>query len=615
MKRIFIPFCALMLGIPSALAESDTATSAIASASGDAEEQYRDTYTEGETRLPNTYTPGDTKLPSTFIEDPEEKNKDSWWHKIRATGSIQSNFHIPYDFGGNKTFQGKDVLNNTYFDFTVNAPYVSIGARFEWAKWPLPGYSKGFGGWGVPYIWATGGYKCWQATVGDFYEQFGSGLILRTYQERSLGVDNAIRGARVKVNPVPGVHLTALGGKQRCYWEWNASWLWGADAEWSLNETFQDKFKKNTGVTLGFSYVGKHDRQEQSKVSNTIIPNPEPGYNYYRNFPENIAAFDGRIKVRANDFNFLLEYATKNNDPTSLNYFTYRRGQAVLLSGTYSKSGFSALLQAKRSDNMDFRSKRVIDTEYMLTSTVNHLPAFTLTQTYALAAMYPYATQADGEWAFQADLRYLFKKKTPLGGKYGTNVRLSASYISGLDHPKPTGPITSETEFGENQYPSPFWKIGSLYYADLNFELNKKLSRKFQMTFFYMFQKYNQTIVEGHGGMVTSNIFIYEGQWKMAKKAQLRFEAQYLQTKQDKGDWIAGLVELSFAPHWMVTLTDTWNPTHNDNYYSFLLTYNLKSNRFTFGYGRTRKGFDCSGGVCREVPETKGFNLTYNYTF
>lgn len=616
MKRIFIPFCALLLGIPSSLAESDTATSVIALAAVDAEEQYRDTYTEGETRLPNTYTPGDTKLPTTFIKDPEEKNKDSWWRKIRATGSIQSEFLIPYNFSGEKTLKDKkDVLNNTYFDFTLNAPYISVGARFQWAKWPLPGYDYGFGGWGVPYIWATGGYKCWQATVGDFYEQFGSGLILRTYQERSLGVDNAIRGGRIKVNPAPGVHMTALGGKQRRYWEWNASWLWGADAEWSLNETFKDKFKRNTGLTLGFSYVGKHDRQEQSKVSNTIMPNPEPGYNYYRNFPENIAAFDGRIKVRANDFNFLLEYATKNNDPTSLNYFTYRRGEAILLSGTYSKSGFSALLQAKRSDNMDFRSKRVIDSEYMLSSTVNHLPAFTLTQTFALAAMYPYATQADGEWAFQADLRYLFKKKSLLGGKYGTNVRLSASYISGLEHQKPTGPITSETEFGENQYPSPFWKIGSLYYADLNFELNKKLSRKYQMTFFYMFQKYNQTIVEGHGGMVTSNIFIYEGQWKMAKKAQLRFEAQYLQTKQDRGDWIAGLVELSFAPHWMVTLTDTWNSTHNDNYYSFLVTYNLKANRFTFGYGRVKEGYNCSGGVCRRVPETKGFNLTYNYTF
>ena len=613
MKRIVTPFCAFILATSGIMAE-DSVNLVEAN-----EEQDANTYIEGTKHLPSTYVEGTTRLPSTYIYDPsQKKDNDSWWSKIRANGSIQSEFLIPYDFKGDKTgTYEKDVLNNTYFDLTVNAPYVSVGARFQWAKWPLPGYDKGFGGWGVPYIWATGGYKCWQATVGDFYEQFGSGLILRTYQERSLGVDNAIRGGRIKVNPAAGVHLTALGGKQRRYWEWNSSWIWGADAEWSLNETFKDKFKRNTGLTLGFSYVGKHDKEEQIKVtpSGSIIPNPEPGYNYYLNFPQNIAAFDGRVKVRANDFNFLFEYATKNNDPNSLNNFTYRRGQAFLLSGTYSNSGFSALLQAKRSDNMDFRSKRVIDSEYMLSSTVNHLPAFTLTQTFALAAMYPYATQADGEWAFQADLRYLFKKKTPLGGKYGTNVRLSASYISGLDYNKPAGALSSDREPGTSQYSSPFWKIGSLYYADLNFELNKKWSRKYQMTVFYMFQKYNQTIVEGHGGMVTSNIFIYEGQWKMAKKAQLRFEAQYLQTKQDKGDWIAGLAEVSFAPHWMVTITDTWNSARDDNYYSFLVTYNVKANRFTFGYGRVKAGYNCSGGVCRWVPETKGFNLTYNYTF
>lgn len=559
---------------------------------------------------------------NTYVYDPNAKSEptefEQWLKKVRATGSIQSEFLIPYNFKGEKTGEyEKDVLNNTYFDLTVTAPHLSVGARFQWSKWPLPGYDKDFGGWGVPYIWGTVNFRHWQATVGDFYEQFGSGLILRTYQERSLGVDNAIRGARIKVQPADGVSITALGGKQRRYWEWNSSWLWGADAEWSLNETFRNSFGRKMGLTVGVSYVGKHDKDEQIKVtpSGSLVPNPTPGYDYFLNLPQNTAAFDGRVKLRAHDFNFLLEYATKNNDPNSLNNFTYRRGQAVLLSGTYSKSGFSAMLQAKRSDNMDFRSKRVIDADYLLSSTVNHLPAFTLTQTFALAAMYPYATQADGEWAFQADVRYLFKKKTPLGGKYGTNVRLSASYISGLDYFKPAGAISTDREPGTNQYKSPFWKIGSLYYADLNFELNKKLSRTYQMTFFYMFQKYNQTIVEGHGGMVTSNIFVYEGQWKMAKKAQLRFEAQYLQTKQDKGDWIAGLVEVSFAPHWMVTLTDTWNSARNDNYYSALVTYNLKANRFTFGYGRVKEGYNCSGGVCRWVPETKGFNLTYNYTF
>lgn len=547
------------------------------------------------------------------------KKKDNWFSKVRATGAVQTEFLIPYNFKGERTgdknVYEKDVLNNTYFDLTINAPYISAGARFQWTKWPLPGYDKDFGGWGVPYIWATGTYKSWQLTVGDFYEQFGSGLILRTYQERSLGVDNAIRGGRFKINPGAGVHITALGGKQRRYWDWNAAWLWGADAEWEINDAFREKFGSDYGLSIGASYVGKHDPYERILVNPSAVPNYDPNYNYALNLPENVAAFDGRIKLRARDFSVLAEYATKNNDPNSTNNFTYRRGNAVLLSGTYSHNGFSAMLQAKRSENMDFRSKRVIDADYNISSYINHMPAFTLTQTYALAAMYPYATQSEGEWAFQADVRYLFKKKTPLGGKYGTNVRLSASYISGLDYNLPPGKTYKDKVIGSDNYGSAFWKIGSLYYADLNFELNKKLSRKFQFTLFYLFQKYNQTIVEGHGGMVTSHIFVGEAQWKVAKRTQLRFEAQYLTTKQDKGDWLAGLVELSLAPHWMITVTDNYNIGQKENYYEVLGSYTYRANRFTFGYGKIKEGYNCSGGVCRWVPQTEGFKVTYNYTF
>lgn len=560
---------------------------------------------------------------SAEIDSIGNRATKSWIEQVRVNGSIQSEFLVPYDFKGHrtgdKTVYEKDVLNNTYADFTVSAPYVSAGARFEWAKWPLPGYDKGFGGWGVPFFWATGNYKCLQVTAGDFYEQFGSGLILRTYQERSLGVDNAIRGGRVKVNPGSGVHFTALAGRQRRYWEWNSSTLWGADAEWSLNESFKNAFGTTHGMTVGFSYVGKHDPDEKIAMSlPTEVPGYNPDNNYYLHLPKNIAAFDARVKLRAHDFDFLAEYATKNNDPTSVNNFTYRRGNAVLLSGTYSNRGFSAMLQAKRSENMDFRSKRIIDADYSLSSFINHLPAFTMTQTYALAAMYPYATQSNGEWAFQGDVRYRFGKGTPLGGRYGTSVRASASYIMGLDYNTPPGMSSNYPLPGSNEYGAPFWKTGELYYADLNLEINKKLSRSFQFTLFYLFQKYNQKVIEGHGvngDMVTAHTLVGEGQWKIARKTQLRFEAQYLHTRQDRGDWVAGLAELSLAPHWMITVSDNYNSGKGENYYEVLGTYMYRANRFTFGYGKVKEGYNCSGGVCRWVPQTEGFKLTYNYTF
>ncbi len=45
------------------------------------------------------------------------------------------------------------------------------------------------------------------------------------------------------------------------------------------------------------------------------------------------------------------------------------------------------------------------------------------------------------------------------------------------------------------------------------------------------------------------------------------------------------------------------------------VTYNQGAHRIQLGWGRTRAGFNCSGGVCRYVPETKGFTLSYNYNF
>ena len=531
----------------------------------------------------------------------------NYFSKSRLNGAVQTEFLIPFEDEaiGTGTYDSP-VLNNTYFDLTFNAPYLSVGARLQVTEWPLPGFENDFKGWGVPYIWATGSYKWAQLTVGDFYQQFGSGLVLRSYEERSLGIDNAIRGGRLKLNPIDGLSFTALGGKQRRYWDWNDSWVWGGDVEWSFNETFRNAFNPKFGWSMGFSYVGKYEGDEDIFT---------PNMNYKLNLPNKIAAFDVRTKFRIRNFNILAEFATKSSDPNADNGYIYRPGTAALLSATYSSKGFSAFLQAKRSDNMSFRSKRSM---VGVSSFINHMPAFTTTQTYALAAMYPYATQPDGEWAFQGEVRYNFKRKTPLGGRYGTQVRVSGSYIAGLNrnYPDPSNPVNV---IGSDGAGAAFWEMGQTFYADANIEINKKLTKNLSLTLFYLYQNYNQAVVEGHGhngDMVKSNIFVLEGQWKMSKKCQLRWEMQYLQTKQDRGDWIAGLVELSVAPDWMFTITDTYNIGEtNLNYYSALVTYTYKANRFQVGYGRTRAGYNCSGGVCRWVPASKGFTIAYNYNF
>lgn len=542
----------------------------------------------------------------------------SWWRQIRVNGAIQTEFHVPIhdNVTADQGYANKPLLNNTYFDLTINAPYLSIGGRFEFAKWPLPAFydTPGYAGWGVPYMWATGRYQWAQITAGDFYEQFGSGLILRAYSERNMGIDNSIRGGRLKLNPVSGLYLTALGGVQRYYWHHNPAIIWGGDAEWSIDETFSKAFDYNYGVNFGFSYVGTSQYQTTYYIWNA--ENPMKLY-----FPETVAAFDYRTKLRLHDFNILAEGAYKSQDPCAYNNFTYGDGHAELLTVSYAKKGTSAFIQAKRSQNMKFLSDRM-QNDLQGNGNINHLPAFTMTQTYTLAALYSYATQSDGEWAFQAEIGYQFPRGTALGGKYGTNLRLSASYISGLGHmPNRAYAVAPE---GSDGFRPAYWKIGSLFYADANIEIKKKLTKDFQLTLFYLYQKFNLNVLQGHGGMMQANVAVLEGQWKMAKKAQLRWELQYLATKADEGDWMGILVEASFAPHWMVTLSDTYNNStkvdgnwlsSRRNYYKAMVTYTYKANRFSLSYGRTRSGYDCAGGVCRLVPATNGFSLTYNFTF
>ena len=526
---------------------------------------------------------------------------------ITLSGSVQSDMLLPQTDEKTGAEKTGDFLTNTYADLLLQSKYVDAGARLEYLEHPLPGFENDFAGWGVPNFWVKGRLGKVELTAGTFYEQFGSGFILRTYEERSLGIDNSLLGGRLVVKPVQGVTLKVLSGKQRRYWNWNKSLISGADAEVDIDQLIPTLQEHNLHLMTGFSWVNKYeDSDEKVYVS--------PAYRV--NFPKYVNAWDVRVSLNSGPWSVLAEYAQKGADPSFANNYIFRNGSAAMLSGSYSQKGLSVLLQAKRSENMSFKSTNNVSKAIGISSAINHLPAFTQDQTYALATLYPYATQlADGEWAYQAELGYNFKRKTALGGKYGMNIKVNYSYVRAID--RQFYDTTNDPLAATDGYSSSFFKWGDdTYYQDLDITVTRKLSKAFKLSLMYMNQRYNKTVVEGEGGMIHSDIFIADGKYQLSPKTTLRGEVQYLTTKDDQGDWAYGLLELSLVPHWMITVSDMYNvgETHI-HYYQGLVTCNFGQHRLQAGYGRTRAGYNCSGGVCRWIPATTGFTVSYNYNF
>ena len=546
-------------------------------------------------------------------------------NKVQISGSIQSDILVPQadDKIGAEDYS-EFALTNTFGEVNLSSKYIDAGLRVEYLDHPLPGFEPDYAGWGVPYIYLKGKYKNLEVTAGNFYEQFGSGFILRTYEERSLGIDNSLLGGRIVYKPFSWATVKALAGKQRRYWHdggpfegLNDSWIGGADVELSIDQWFKRMQESNTYLTFGASFVNKHEGDEIMLVGDGTRR---------LNFPENVSAYDVRLRLQTGNWNVLAEYAQKSQDPSQGNDYIYRKGYVAMLSASYSKRGMSLLVQAKRSDNMAFRSRRTLPTRTENSSYINHLPAFTMEHTYALAARYPYATNPDGEWAYQAELAYTFKRHSFLGGKYGTKVKVNFSHVHSIAQNLRTeegiAPGSNGYVPGTDGYGSAFFKWGdSKYYQDFNVQLEKKFTSAFKLNLMYMNQYYNKTAVEGHGGMLHSNIYVAEGKYQFNNKLTLRAEAQYLDLTSGKnveegdGDCVYGLLELSVLPYLMFTVSDEYSIDDEIHYYNGSVTFAKAAHRLQVGYARTRAGFNCSGGVCRWVPASKGVTVSYNYNF
>ena len=190
---------------------------------------------------------------------------------------------------------------NNYFRLDYNLGEFTAGVQYEtYLPAALLGYAPIYdnnNGIGTYYL--NFKHKALDITAGYFYEQFGNGLILRSWEDRQLGINNAIKGIRVICSPLDYLNLTGVYGKTRNGFNVSEGVTQGIDANLYISEALKmagiggkmeivnfsfDLEKKYTfwsGITGGFflalSYFGTDQSQVQRYLSGKSVKESQLG--------------------------------------------------------------------------------------------------------------------------------------------------------------------------------------------------------------------------------------------------------------------------------------------------------------------------------------------------
>ena len=537
-------------------------------------------------------------------QDDEEKKKD--WGTL--TGGFESIVQwYNDDTGLGKFAEDEHVRSNNYLKLDYNYGNWFAGIQVEsYAPMPLLNYSPKLDDSGIAQYYAMYKTRKLEITAGYFYEQFGSGLILRGWENRPLGINNSFRGGRVKYNPSNSLSFTGMYARQRDGFEVSEGEIFAFNSEIDLTNLFK---LETSSLSAGFSYVGRKEDIPQ-EFQNT-------------GFDEMTNAFSARLDYSGNSFYSGVEYITKSEDAIVnsqrfIENFS-EPGSALLVNFGYSQKGLGIDATFRRLENMNFFSEREASGNVFNENIMNYLPGLTKQHDYLLTNIYVYQAQPAisvpdpsllkyGEIGGQIDVFYQFKKGTPIGGKYGTKIAVNAAYWAGLK---------GEFNFTDRDAEVEYFGFGQKYFTEYSLEVRKKWNRKWQSIFYYVNQYYNQRFITDQRGEVNSNIAVAETTYRINSKRSVRLELQHLWTPDDNKNWAGATLELNVTPRLSFYLNDIYN-YGNDvedeqiHFYNVGGSYARGATRFAVNYGRQRGGLVCVGGVCRFVPQSTG--VTFNIT-
>ena len=501
--------------------------------------------------------------------------------------------------------------SNDYLKIDYTIGRFSVGVQGEAYLPALQGYDDlRNNGYDKPKVMLASKYIQWQdasysVMVGDIYDQFGNGLIFRSFEDRQLGVNNSIEGLRAAASLGEYANVKAFVGRPRLYSSANnysAGWIGsqyarslvsGADLSLSLSDMWDSQ---ELMLSVEGSYVNRYERLDRELNGLNYGTDYFP---YFELTSPNLGMYSARLNLDYKGFTLRGEYAGKGKDISpSSTLGLAAKGSAVLAELGYNIGGLSISAQARRLEHMG-TPLSLYGNIGVMGNTLNYLPALTRQHTYMLAALNPCQMNSEGELAFQADVYYTLRSKQSRQRYWNFHANYSTSYTL----------KAYQTASGKRE----------LLWSDVNVDVERQWNKKWKSTLMFSRQEVNTSHGQGMAIPSTtyvSNIFVGDVMYKISKKLSVRAEAQYLLSKDYEGDWVAGLVEVNFAPHWSVFFSDMYNHGKTKvNYYNGGLSFTHNRTRVQVSYGRNRAGFVCSGGVCRYQPAYTGASLMLTTSF
>ncbi|MBP3550916.1 MAG: hypothetical protein J6J57_04635 [Alistipes sp.] len=500
--------------------------------------------------------------------------------KPRPEDRFGSNNYLKVDYSNGRFSAG--IQMNAYLPALVGYEELADGYKFYLAS---------------KYVqWRD---KNYEILVGDIFDQYGNGLIFRSFEDRQLGFNNSLEGVRAAYNFGRYVSLRGMYGRPRLYTEYSNTWVRGADLSVSIAEII-----KAPAITFNIegSFVNRYQDLSQAPEELLIIDmatadqeTGEGGITFLESYgiKPNLNMYSGRLNFGWNGLTVRGEYVGKGNDFVDISHTTTHKGWAALGEVGYNYKTFSVMGTFRALSNM----RTAID---MFTNgtgnTINYLPALTRQYTYMLANINPYQVAINGEMGGQVDLCYSYRSKSNRYRYWNFHANFSTFYS-----------LEKQAWLGD---------IRPLYWRDINVDVERQWDKKWKSLLLYSYQ--DNMDHQAH-------IFVGDVTHKFNRKMSLRFELQYLLSGDDKsewdgmhseGDWVAGLVEFNLAPHWSFYVQDMYNIGQSKiHYYNGGFSYTYNRTRVQLSYGRNRAGYVCSGGVCRYSPAYTGVNLVLTSSF